>query len=47
MKLQDEKNQKTLSELSQMQEDSQRREEENLREIKRLKKRLDEYEKNF
>lgn len=47
MKLQDEKKEKTLSELTQMQEDSQRREEENLREIKRLKKRLDEYEKNF
>ena len=33
--------------LTKTQQESQKREEQNLREIKRLKKRLDEYEKNF
>lgn len=47
MKLQNDRNENLLKDLKQMQQDSQKREEENLREIKRLRKRLDEYEKNF
>lgn len=47
MQIDNDKNNKQLAELMKMQEESQRREEENLREVKRLRKRLDEYEKNF
>ena len=47
MKQQEEETQITLKALTKTQQESQKREEQNLREIKRLKKRLDEYEKNF
>lgn len=47
MRQQEEETQKTLTELVKTQKESQDREEQNLREIKRLKKRLDEYERNF
>jgi hypothetical protein len=38
---------KNVEELRLTQEESQRREEEHLREISRLRKRLEEYERNF
>ncbi len=47
MRQQEDETQKTLKELTKTQNESQKREEHNLREIKRLKKRLDEYERNF
>lgn len=47
MKQQEEATQKNLLELTETQKESQKREEEHMREIKRLRKRLDEYEKNF
>ena len=47
MKVQEEAMVKTVDELKMTQEESQRREEEHLREISRLRKRLEEYERNF
>ncbi len=47
MKYQEEEMRKNVNELRLTQEESQRREEQHLREIRRLKKRLQEYERNF
>jgi methyl-accepting chemotaxis protein len=47
MKVQEEEMMKNVAELRQTQDESQRREEEHLREIRRLKKRLEEYERNM
>lgn len=47
MKLQEDEMRRSVDELRLTQEESQRREEQNLREIRRLKKRLQEYERNF
>lgn len=47
MKRQEEEMVKNVEELKMTQEESQRREEEHLREISRLRKRLEEYERNF
>jgi hypothetical protein len=47
MKVQEEEMRVNVEELRLTQEESQRREEEHLREISRLKKRLEEYERNF
>ena len=47
MKGQEEEMRKNVEELRMTQEESQTREEEHLREISRLKKRLEEYERNF
>ena len=47
MKLQEDEMRENVDELRLTQEESQRREEQHLREIRRLKKRLQEYERNF
>lgn len=47
MKLQEDEMRENVNELRLTQEESQRREEQHLREIRRLKKRLQEYERNF
>ena len=47
MKKQEDEMLSNVEELKMTQDESQRREEEHLREISRLKKRLEEYERNF
>lgn len=47
MKIQEDKMRHNVEELRMTQEESQRREEEHLREISRLRKRLEEYERSF
>ncbi len=47
MKTQEDEMRRNVNELRLTQEESQRREEQHLREIRRLKKRLHEYERNF